>query len=759
MRGTYLRIDSRLRGERQFVSKFTNEAIVFVDIIADDGWSPTLLTEMLRDFRFRAMPDMDCLVVRLPDRIGGRWDNDRSAQFANALRSHPVVPRTVHTGVMNFAAGAEPSISWGGDPYPVPESQLVKVCRSLEIEALAAWGNAVWEPSGYHFQLPSGRHDGAFVKVADLVRSDRDADVLASWLCPWLGSTRAILSDTGSLAAVLVAAKAIQERAGLPAAQVYSLDTYPRSELEARFLLRQAAAMGTPLTMMVSVAASGRLSSHLAAAAERELGADGWNLIHVIDRSGGVLAGEEAHVHSWHTLPADRPVVTVGCAFCADPRRSRVVQIDPRSLGTILLPRPTLIMPDVSTALSNREFWKTIDDAGSIEVEVPPAAEAANYRPRGELMGARVELASLAGSDEFRALVSARCRLLASGEAKALPIWPQEPRSYDDYKSADLLLLTSQGEHYRTAFTTALESLGVDVPERVAEYSDGAPLELEGVKRLIIAAPGFVTGNRMRRLMLAVRDLSASGQPPIVVAGLVLHARPESLAEWQSTFNSYERRLHAIWFTGLPLASPLRSEAQLLTQLNAKGAFVESRRRLFDSRSWPEKIDESTGTHQHLLWCASKDRPQLRGESIYGSRLSEIGTFFAVGSAVAHARMKSRHEDPHGWAMFDLGKIVGSYYDAIIFCSILRWLDPGEIWWGGSTSLDGDAAALQTVERLFAMTTEANETSMLVPELYRAIIAGQVPRSVMDLVDSAATSIIDETGALEFARQLAKQAT
>lgn len=434
------------------------------------------------------------------------------------------------------------------------------------------------------------------------------------------------------------------------------------------------------------------------------------------------------------------------------------MQIDPRSLGTILLPRPTLIMPEVATALSNREFWKAVDESESIEVEVPPAQESANYRPRGELMGARIELAGIANSDRLSALVAARCRLLSSGEAKALPIWPQEPRGYDDFKSADMLLLMSHGRLFESTFRTALESLGVEVPTRVVEYQDDAALELDGVRRLIIAAPGFVTGNRMRRLMLAVRDLTSSGQAPIVVTGLVLHARPASLAEWQSTFNSYERRLHAIWFTGLPLTSPLRSEARMLTQLNAEGPFVESRRQLFDNRPWHEKVDASEQkAHEHLLWCASRRRPQLRGESIYGSHLSEIGTFFAVGSAVTHARMKSRHEDPHGWAMFDVAKIVGSYYDAIIFCSILRWLDPGEIWWGGSTSPDGDASATQIIARLLAMTTEANELAMLVPELYRAIVAGQVPRSAIDLLDAAATSIVDETGALEFARRLAKQ--
>jgi hypothetical protein len=751
MAGTYLRFDMPARSDRLFESSRISRPLTFVDIVAPSGWSADSLADLFRDFRSRLMPDAGTLLVRFPAQIGRSIDQAEVHELAESLGSHPSVPKSVAVGVVTFAVGAAPTITWTNDRQAsdVPQ-RLLSDARTLEIEALADWGNAIWAPLGYHFQLPSGRHDGTFVKVADMFGDPRDAEVMASWLAPRLRETRSIVSDTGSLSALIVAAKAIQERAGIEPSAIFTIDSFPRSVLEARRLLRQAAGQGGHVALLISVAGSGRLTSSFMQAAALELRPGSWSVDHVIDRNGRLIAPE---VDSWLTIGPDPQPLGPTCRWCADPNRSRVVQMDPRSLGTILLPRPALIMPHVLLSLSNRGLWKHMDDGQILGAEVPPSSTAKSYRRRNSTMGLRVHLDRLGTSPGFLDLVRRRAESVRDGTVRVLPAGLKDEAPTKDFIDADMVIITEHLAEFKPLAQTLLEawgSLGSREPIW-QEWTKKSILDLAGVSRILVLSPGFVTGRRLREVLLAIRDATPTNSPPVTVAGLVVHARPEQFSEWQSTFNTYERRLRALWFTGLPSQSPLRREARIFVDVETEGAFEDSRRTLLSKGEWSIKRTELGDKAGHVLWCASNDRPRVRGESIYGTELGELAAFFAVGSAITHARMDALARDPHGWAMFDISKIIGSYFDAVIIASILRWLEPGEIWWG--SSVDGGGVE-ENIDRLLTMTTDARDLAMLIPELLLAVLEGRVPDSALEKLLHAADGVHDETGALACVRHL-----
>ena len=102
---------------------------------------------------------------------------------------------------------------------------------------------------------------------------------------------------------------------------------------------------------------------------------------------------------------------------------------------------------------------------------------------------------------------------------------------------------------------------GEDERERIAR-------ELRGKKHILVLTVGTVTGGTLREILIRIHR-ALSGQPPnsYVVSGLVVHARPPSFREWQSTRSSYSQHLVAMWMTYLPARDhPLAVEQRLFRQ-------------------------------------------------------------------------------------------------------------------------------------------------------------------------------------------------
>ena len=92
--------------------------------------------------------------------------------------------------------------------------------------------------------------------------------------------------------------------------------------------------------------------------------------------------------------------------------------------------------------------------------------------------------------------------------------------------------------------------------------------------------------------------------------------------------------------------------------------------------------------------------------------------------------------------MFDMGRIVRSYFDAVITCSVIRWLNPGELWW--ATDRDEPESVRDSVAFLLDQAVEYDEQVLLLPELLLASAQGKIPRLAHDIVRSRAEELSDE---------------
>ena len=83
--------------------------------------------------------------------------------------------------------------------------------------------------------------------------------------------------------------------------------------------------------------------------------------------------------------------------------------------------------------------------------------------------------------------------------------------------------------------------------------------------------------------------------------------------------------------------------------------------------------------------------------------------------------------------MFDVGRLVRSYFDAVITCSAIRWLQPGELWWGAAND-DADSVRDSVAYLLDQAIDGIEEQVLLVPELLLAAAQGKVPTGAHEVV-------------------------
>lgn len=73
-----------------------------------------------------------------------------------------------------------------------------------------------------------------------------------------------------------------------------------------------------------------------------------------------------------------------------------------------------------------------------------------------------------------------------------------------------------------------------------------------------------------------------------------------------------------------------------------------------------------------------------------------------------------------------MGRLVRSCFDAIITCSVTRWLQPGELWWGADR--DDTQSVLDSLAYLIDQASDGTEEQLLLlPELLLAAAQGKIP--------------------------------
>lgn len=644
-------VSIRSGGVRSFNVPRGKGSVVFVDI--SSGAQPEQIRELpptvLREPRARmlfrwAKEDEGEEELRS---ILERWDLPMDATLLRHPLGEPPTQTSLHgEGLADLAAA-----------------------RAIELEALLHWGKAIWRPQRYHFRLPSGEHAPEFVKLADAIRSPRDARVLATWLLEWARPDTGFVIDTGTLTPVIEAVQRRMVEADVPTGPVAVLDQYPRNNVDVDDAVEMAAGDPGRVVAVVSVNSSGTVRDRVLGSIERQgESLDEPRIVVMIDKHSPPSRPE---ISTWSPLPGEEPLLRPGalgrdeCQDCRNARRARIIPINPYTFDGMLPAQLWPIMLSIPDARENWPLWEATSTHSAIAVESRSAAPVPALRASG-LMPIRMRIDELIASEEFRALAASRLGTVLGNAG-------------DEFQPECDLVLVPDHELALSGFDgfwSAVEP--VVAPSRQPHgfsiekqgFSDEITELLATARRVTIFAVGAVSGWSLQKALVTAQHTHP--RHDLELQGVVLHARPATAREWETLGNSYGGALFAGFYSILPDRSPLAEEKGLLQTLDrsslsaAAGDLFEQRLRLCNGESEPD------GPPASLFYGASPDA-ELTRNSIFGQRLNARAVYTAVASAMARARDEEDVATPE-FRVFDLAGIARSYYDPLILAAVLRWL-------------------------------------------------------------------------------------
>ena len=774
-------------------------ALLFLDLNIENRSRLASALSYIRSLSPLGLTQIRSLLIRWPD-FAVRAEAtkvDTKEYLCNLLTE---LGLSVSLGLVHAPLATDPQIEWATGSFGPPEDgisdqEVLLLCREVELTTLLIRGRAVWKPDHYHYRLPSSRHSDMFVRLADAIRSVRDAQVLAWWLRQHASNNLGVIIDTSTVIAIVLALQADMIAGGLEVGIVQTLSDYPATVSEFTRSIRDVSTGDADVLALLSVSSSGSMRDKLVSALRHMLG-EKWFLHTFVEKTGqesfhrdserGELFGRTS---IWVPLGAgtdtssimSRPGETVGelCRTCKDPDRARLVQIDPNSFDGLVLPEPELVTPDLRIAGLASEFWRLCDDKESIAFDVNPHHSIAGLRPHRYTMGVRIDFDPLlyipvpVGDDNRYADQPELARLIVEKVASEMA---ENPDLF--LKDVELVVgLENEFEradgHCRKFFEKVCTDLipgipiaSIDISSGDQDSTDEFSIRVKDAKRICIVTLGVVTGASLHSVLAKIQGIRRDARLLRADVGvLAVHLRPSAERDQETIVNPFgKEKFFAVYKSLLPYGpSPLQEEEDYLRRLDGDQAVVESeyysRRLLFLSSR--ETSDERM---MELFWgLKAGSRPRLRPGSFYGESLSAVATLAAVGSAV-HSR-RYFHSSSGGAPerrQFEIPAIMRSYYDPLIICSVLRWLQPEECWWGR-----GASSAEQVIRELCLGHRDSDEESLILAELLLAAAMGKVPKgAVRTVVDMAEEWLArrqeddhdgDDVGAVNLGLQLIKR--
>ncbi len=746
-------------------------ALLFVDLNIGIRSRFTSALGFIRSLSPLGLAQIRRLLIRWPDSLAGsEYDKEATVEYLHSLLKD--LNLTVSLGLIHAQLSKEPQVEWSTGSFGpaddgVDDQDVLLICREVELTTLLIRGRAVWRPDHYHYRLPNSRHSGMFVRLADAIRSVRDAQVLAWWLRQHVSGNLGVVMDTATVISIVLALSADMEAHGLKLGMVETLADYPATVSEFTRSIRDVSTRNADVLALLSVSSSGSMRDKLVSALSHMLD-DRWFLHTFVDKTGsesfhkdverGALFGRTSvwaplgvatDLSSIDSLPGE--TVDQLCRICKDPDRAGLVQIDPNSFDGLVLPEPELVTPDVRVAGLASQFWRLCDESGAIAFDVNPHQSTAGLRPHRYTMGVRIDFDLLllrafpASDNGVRTdprgliwLVVDRLKMdLAQRPDPSLKKTELIVGLANEFARADGRCKRFFQEVFGEV-PPGVPMVSLDIHRDRVEDGDSELLaKICNVKTVCIATLGVVTGASLHAALTRIQGIRRDeGLSRADVGVLAVHLRPSSERDQQTIINPFGKEMFiAVYKSFLPYGpSPLQEEESYLSRLRQDPALEEvdyySRRLLFLSSS-----DRRSGSSMGLFWGTKVgSNAQLRPGSLYGESLSAMGTLAAVGSAVHSKRyFHSASGGAPERRQFEIPAIMRSYYDPLIVCSVLRWLQPEECWWGR-----GASSAAQVIRELCLSHRDSDEEPLILAELLLAAAMGKVPKgAVGTVVDQA----------------------
>lgn len=499
------------------------------------------------------------------------------------------------SGVIVFEIAEDPHIVWSGDKFGLDgyEAVLLNRARAIEMNAFLRWGHAIWDPETYHYVLPSGRHTGTFVRLADVFQDMRAASALATWLYGTLTpqNPTTVVMDIGTLMPLISelrhAAKRHREAVKEPyvgIGRVISLNRYPLTSMGLhRHLLNISQDDVFSMLGVVSVSDSGRLAELLLNAFS-VLGSPIKRVEQVVARQPSGTIGssvdhslvkntEEENIdkkntenqlqvrgikNPWLTfdVPEDTDSHGHSCRLCKNPDKARQVRINPQAMSAMILPEPDMIVPDIFAARQNAALWESYNSIKSYDNAVSMIGPAGTRPLIGEIL-TRSRPKTVFFEPVF--FIKTEPGKLVSDRLEELKIFPKRnPNDKTrDRLNSTLELMTKdkasiviyddnerdlfEDNEWESLSETLVEHHFMSDDARWIQYSsvaglcDASELDSSSSPEVLILAFGIRTGLTCQSMFFAGRQKL----PNANFRCLAFHAHPENKSIWNSIINNF----------------------------------------------------------------------------------------------------------------------------------------------------------------------------------------------------------------------------
>lgn len=761
--------------------------LMFVDVAGSHagGWHGAVAAQ-LRSVDEFVLAGCRCVLIRSPEPLGA--DVEQGAEIIQALiaqrgGSSPPV------GVLQFEFGEpRPHVWWSEVDSSRRDGQLLALARSVELAALLQAGKAHWRPTTFHYELPSDEHRSDFIRVGDVVRSPRDAAALATWLYPYVDTDQTILLDSSTILPVVLALQTAAAEHNVKLGPVAVRDAYPHSLLADEELVELTVGANGAL-VLISASSTGHTEQALAACLKAKIGS-GWVLQTLVDRtrpaSSQWPAANGGQQDPWLHVPGGESFSQQDCDLCNSAKAAPCVRIDAVSFTNTSLPEPhVVVMPDPPVGARHiANLLEMYDDVDGMGIDCDPAERTRQRRDPGR-WGVRFYPHLLLRHERFVAALEEQLdhRSEDTNDGRF---------DLDKLAGVDAIVALDEDTE-STGFDRLADWAGerfaeepaqmVTIPSRPADDErERLACELQGKEHILVLTVGTVTGGTLREILIRIHR-ALSDRPPnsYLVSGLVVHARPPSFREWQSTRSSYSQRLVAMWMTYLPSRDhPLAVEQRLFRQtLEEDELSARARQYAQDRRDWVLSSPHSDWLQRRQTWqrqsgapnpaavllCGSPERsnhqlPRLLPNSLFGNRMSMVGTLVGVGAALHRRRLELEAQGGPPGLRFDLSRIPAVYFEVPILSAVLRWIRPHEAFW------EYRGLSVQDVLRdLWEKTNfeEPGSRETLLAELAVAAAAGKIPRRAKDTIEDFFRQVAEggdvfDEAPLETARQLMEAA-
>ena len=735
-------------------------SVLFLDLNIDNTSD---IIEALRQVRRLApvgLGHVRTVVVRSPSTERQNGTFEKALNYLESLFDRMQVRASV--GFAYGQPGVNHTIEWGSQrDDDLSDQELLVRCREVEIAALLHSGRALWKPDQYHYRLPSGRHSGTFVRLADAVRSVRDAEVLAWWLLEHAQDNLGIVIDSSTILPIVLALQRQMLEGGHELGRVQVLGSYPSTISEFTRSIREVSTSNAAVLALLSVSSSGSIRDKLVIALNHMV-KDRWVLHTLVDKAerdahqsddavGDLYSPTFVWVCLNEGLDEDIEGAADTCRLCRSTERSRVVQIDPKSFDGLVLPDPKLVTPHIQFAESSRNLWRFCDEVDAIDLDAEPHPHSSGFRPHRFTMGIRLDFDPL-----IEEALKRRRGNRAGKKQSLVESIVERVRGLPDHRSSsldgvDLVVglanefarANGRGRTFVRRIVNEIMSGAPIIAIKIgaAEQSNTVKTKISQASKVCIVTLGVVTGASLHRTLAQIQAIRRDRNMKAVdVVVLAIHLRPATRRDGETIMNPFgKENFLAVYESLLPYeASPLRHELEYLINVSGEQGIEDTGfypRRLAYLQSGPSSSDPlmdifwGLGTGSHAV---------LRPGSWYGELLSAKMALVAVGSAV------QRQRDVHSglgsvpeWKQFEIPAIMRSYFDPLIVCSVLRWLQPEECWWGREIG-----SSAQVVDELVESYSDLDERRVILAELLLASAMGKVPTPAISRVMEHASAFI-----------------